>query len=218
VRVFFVLNPNKTKQNAIKRKIETQRNAIFLYLRMQDKFYTIKQASEILGINVRAVQTRCKRRGVTKRSGKYIISSHLLDQWKQDILITQSETQRETQIDAMKTQRALEDAVGKPKVPFQTTNKDEPTDDETYQEKLRKAIELITIEASKQNVTHKIFTEVEYEDIIGTLDRVEHQQEQIQYLRNRIEKQDIALNNLFKSIEQRNFIEAKQKGYDKEGE
>ena len=39
---------------------------------------------------------------------------------------------------------------------------------------------------------------------------MEHQQEQIQYLRNRIEKQDERLSNLQKSIEHRNYIEAKK--------
>ena len=85
----------------------------------------------------------------------------------------------------------------------------------SYQEKLKRAIELITIEASKQNVQHKVFTEDEYVDLIGTLDRVEYQQEQIQYLRKRVEKQDEILTNLFKTIEQRNYIEAKDKGNDK---
>lgn len=87
---------------------------------------------------------------------------------------------------------------------------------EDYQTKLREAIELITIEAMRQGVTHKIFSDEEYQDIIGTLDRVEQQQEQVQYLRKRIEQQDDYLQKLLKSIEQRNFIEAKEKNFDKE--
>ena len=68
---------------------------------MEQRDYTIKEASEILGITVRSVQTRCKVREVNKRNGRYIITSYLLKLWKEDIDLkegkTQSETQSETQ-------------------------------------------------------------------------------------------------------------------------
>jgi hypothetical protein len=113
-----------------------------------------------------------------------------------------------------------EDVIGKKFEPFKTTNAEpdiqesRPDIQESHQDKLKRAIELITIESAKQNLNHKVFTEEEYIDLIGTLDRVEYQQEQIQYLRQRVEKQDEILTNLFKTIEQRNYIEAKDKGHD----
>ena len=83
-----------------------------------------------------------------------------------------------------------------------------------HQEKLKKAIELITLEAMHKGVQHKIFTDEEYQDIIGTITEVDFQKEQVQYLRGRVEKQDEILNKLVKQAEQRNFIEAKEKGFD----
>ena len=94
--------------------------------------------------------------------------------------------------------------------------KAELTKDIPYQEKLKKAIRLITLEAMEQGVTHKIFSEEEYEDIIGTITEVDFQKEQVEYLRGRVEKQDTILNKLVQQVSERNFIEAKSKGFDKE--
>jgi hypothetical protein len=74
----------------------------------------------------------------------------------------------------------------------------------------------------EQGVMHKVFTDEEYNDIIGTISQVEFHQEQVQYLKSRVEKQD---DNLLKMaeqisagqriIQQLNFLSAKDKGYDK---
>ena len=45
-----------------------------------------------------------------------------------------------------------------------------------HQEKLKSAIQLITLEALEQNVQHKIFTDEEYQDIIGTMSEVDFHQ------------------------------------------
>ena len=67
----------------------------------------------------------------------------------------------------------------------------------------------------EQGVTHKVFTEEEYTDIIGTITEVDFQKEQVEYLRGRVEKQDTILNKLVQQVSERNFIEAKEKGLDK---
>ena len=85
-----------------------------------------------------------------------------------------------------------------------------------HQQKLKEAIQLITLEAMEQNVQHKVFTDEEYNDIIGTLSEVEFQTKQVEYLKSRVEKQDEILSSLTRQIQQRNYIEAKDKGFDKE--
>ena len=85
-----------------------------------------------------------------------------------------------------------------------------------HQEKLKSAIQLITLEALEQNVQHKIFTDEEYQDIIGTMSEVDFQKEQVQYLRGRVEKQDEVLKKLVQQASERNYIEAKEKGFDKD--
>ena len=67
----------------------------------------------------------------------------------------------------------------------------------------------------EQGVTHKVFTEEEYTDIIGTITEVDFQKEQVEYLRGRVEKQDTILEKLVQQVSERNFIEAKEKGLDK---
>lgn len=152
--------------------------------------YTITEASEFIEIPVRTIQRLCKKHNLEIRDGRYIITGKQLKQWKQE------------RANAPKT------------TPHVTTQNDmahtSETPEEEHQRKLKEAIELITIEAAKQNVTHKVFTEEEYRDIIGTLEIVSFQEEQIKYLRDRIDKQDAALSNLFKTIEQRNYIDAKK--------
>jgi cell division protein FtsB len=91
----------------------------------------------------------------------------------------------------------------------------ELTKDIPHQDKLKKAIQLITLEAMEQGITHKVFSDDEYQDIIGTLSEVDFQKEQVQYLRERVEKQDAILTKLVNQVSEKNYIEARDKGYDK---
>ena len=94
--------------------------------------------------------------------------------------------------------------------------KNQLKDEIPHQVKLKNAIQLITLEALDQGVMHKIFTDEEYNDIIGTISEVDFQKEQVQYLRGRVEKQDEVLKKLVQQTSERNYIEAKEKGFDKE--
>ena len=187
------------------------------------KYYNVKEASKISGIPARTISYICKRDNVPKGGNKYKITDELMTEWvrkRAEASQPLATLPRNLANDVSKDVKQ-ETILGKPLEPFKTTNANTEIHEsgheihESHQEKLKRAIELITIEAAKQNVQHKVFTEDEYIDLIGTLDRVEYQQEQIQYLRKRVEKQDEILTNLFKTIEQRNYIEAKDKGHDK---
>ena len=156
--------------------------------------YTITEASEHTDIPIRTMQRLCKKHNIEVQDGGYLISGVQLKIWMQE-----------------RSKRTPNDTTRHDTANSGATNNAPAGPEETYQQQLRKAIELITIEAAKKNVTHKIFTEDEYVDLIGTLDRVEHQQEQIQYLRKRIERQDEILTKLFQNTEQRNYIEANEK-------
>lgn len=96
------------------------------------------------------------------------------------------------------------------------------TNEIPHQEKLKKAIQLITLEAMEQGVMHKVFTDEEYNDILGTISQVDFHKEQVQYLKGRVDNQDKILATLTEHIasslrdkQQRNLIEALDKGYDK---
>ena len=67
----------------------------------------------------------------------------------------------------------------------------------------------------EQNVQHKVFTDEEYQDLIGTISEVDFQTKQVEYLKGRVEKQDSILKELVDQVTQRNFLEAKEKGFDK---
>ena len=93
--------------------------------------------------------------------------------------------------------------------------KSQLTKDIPHQDKIREAVRLITIEAMEQNQTHRIFSNEEYNDIIGTIAEVDFQTKQVEYLKGRVEKQDKMLQEISAQIRERNFIEAKDKGHHK---
>ena len=47
------------------------------------KTYSVNEASEILGIKPRAVQHRCKRDNIRKKSNKYLITDEIIALWKE---------------------------------------------------------------------------------------------------------------------------------------
>lgn len=214
------------------------------------KTYSVQEASEIAGIPTRTVHYICKRDNVRKVSNKYLITDELLSLWidkknepaqlpaqllrkdeelanlakENNILINHLNSLEEQ----LKQEKDKKIESGSLLVQINQELKEENerlkqqiTKEIPHQEKLKKAIELITLEAMKQNVTHKVFTEEEYTDIIGTISQVDFHQEQVVYLKNRIEKQDDSLLKLSKQvsdsqkiIQQLNFLSAKDKNYD----
>lgn len=157
---------------------------MFFNLYKMKKIYSVKEASNILKIKERVIQLRCKKDNLKKFNGRYIITEDFIKKW----LKNEPKTNETNKTNVNETnERNISD-----------------------EQKLKEAIELITIAAAKQNIFYRVFTEDEYSDIIGKMELVESQNEHIQYLRNRIDKQDEILKTVFKTIEQRNYIDAKK--------
>ena len=178
------------------------------------KTFSVKEASKLIGITERSIQIKCKKDNIRKKDNKYLITEKHIKEWQTKS--NETNISRTTNEQFAKLQKEIQELKEENKILKQQLKEDVP-----HQEKLKQAIQLITLEAMEQNVQHKIFTEEEYNDIIGTISEVDFQKEQVQYLRNRIEKQDDMLLKLSESLEdslkdkiQRNFIEAKDKGYD----
>jgi len=213
--------------------------------------YSIRDASEVTGINGRTLTRLAVRLGIEKIDNRYIFKGSDLIKYleKTEVeVINYDDVLKE--LDTTKTQnfklerkvKTLEDSVKtltesnlelnqiiKEKDGVYTLKSDEVhklkqklvertaylTSDIPHKEKLKEAIRLITLEAMEQGVTHKIFSEDEYDDIIGTMAEVNFQTKQVEYLKGRVEKQDEMLQEISAQIRQRNFIEAKEKGLDK---
>ena len=185
-----------------------------------EKIYSVKEASEKTNIPPRSISYYCKRDKVRKKSNKYQITQQILDKWIKDkpTNIGDFATLQETCETLQKNNEDLQKEIQLLKEENKKLRKQPVI---PHQEKLKQAIQLITLEAMEQNVQHKIFTEDEYNDIIGTLSEVDFQKEQVNYLRSRIEKQDDMLLKLSESLEdslkekrESNFIKAKEKGFD----
>lgn len=214
--------------------------------------YSVKQASIKSGISLRMIQYYCNRDSIQKKGRSYAITEKDLIRWSpNESLMKANETtlaEIDNQIDLQV--QSLELEVEKLKEEAKNTQlpnssllvqinqdlkqelenlkqenrnlKEQLTNEIPHQEKLKKAIQLITLEAMEQGVMHKVFTDEEYNYILGTISQVKFHQEQVKYLKNRIDTQDKILTNLTEHIEaglrdkqQRNLIEALDKGYDK---
>lgn len=156
-----------------------------------DLVYTTKEASELTGAYTRKLTRLGKKHNVQKIDNTYVFTGAFL------IKHLQSEHSKTEKTDVL------------------NVSQDRKTK-EAKKLDLKEAIELITVEAMHKDLQYRVFTNEEYDDVIGKMELVEHQQEQIKYLRERIAKQDAMLQGLAKQIEQRTFIEAKEKGLDKE--
>jgi len=191
------------------------------------KIYSTKEAAAKLNVLPRAIQKKCKANDIRKKDNKYLITDELLKEWNVQTSSTKDKGRRPNvqdakelkQIDLEVQSLQLEiNELHKINKNLKEENKNlklELTKEVPHQEKLKKAIQLITLEAMEQNVQHKVFSDDEYQDIIGTLSEVDFQKEQVEYLRSRVEKQDTILEKLVQQVSERNFIEAKNKGYDK---
>jgi predicted RNase H-like nuclease (RuvC/YqgF family) len=210
-----------------------------------DALYSIKETAFFVGMSERMLQMYAKKNDFRKIDNRYLFSGHeiskLLNKRNEkeakrklnyrnvsqefdnlNLTITnlqQENTKLKLQVEvlskeneSLKTQRNIESEI------LENENlklKEQLKEDVPHQEKLKKAIQLITLEAMEQNVTHKVFTDEEYQDLIGTISEVDFQTKQVEYLKSRVEKQDGILKELVDQVTQRNFIYAKDKGYDK---
>ena len=47
-----------------------------------EKTYSVKEAADIVGIKERAIQTRCKKDNIRKKSNRYLITDSIISRWK----------------------------------------------------------------------------------------------------------------------------------------
>ena len=196
-----------------------------------DGFYSISEGSRLIGVSTRKLQRIAKKQKLRLIDGRYLFTGRQLKK----ILLTATTTTRHTtnntttknidlsediSEDDLDIIANLKSVLNELKSTLKETLeenrllKEKIAEEIPHQEKLKQAIQLITLEAMEQGLNHKVFTEIEYQDLIGTINEVDFQKEQVQYLRGRVEKQDEVLKKLVNQVSERNFIEAKEKGFD----
>ena len=201
----------------------------------KDGLYSIRETAEITKWSVRKLQRHAKKEDIKKIDNRYLFYGYQIEKillsktGLSDNVATVTPNSTggydkiveplsvvqilEKEIDNLRNER---DYLKEKYDTDVAELKAELTKDIPHQQKLKEAIQLITLEAMEQNVQHKIFSDEEYNDIIGTISEVEFQTKQVEYLKSRVEKQDGILQELAQQMSQRNFIEAKEKGFDKE--
>lgn len=196
-----------------------------------DGFYSISEGSRLIGVSTRKLQRLAKKQKLRLIDGRYLFTGRQLKK----ILLTATTTTRHTTDNTSTKNIDLSPDISEDELDIisnlktvlnelkSTLNdtleenkllKEKLAEEIPHQEKLKRAIQLITLEAMEQGLNHKVFTEIEYQDLIGTISEVDFQKEQVQYLRGRVEKQDEVLKKLVNQVSERNYIEAKEKGFD----
>lgn len=173
--------------------------------------FSPSEISEVLGKSVRTIQRFAEAYQISKYSEGYVFSA-------KDVLRLADYYHKGEYPEPLKS-FLLKNEIIAPPATFNDTN----SDNSATPNDIKEAIARVTAYASEKGLITRFFTDAEWEQIISESATIEHQnkqiemhQEQIQYLRKRIEKQDEILGSLSRYIEQRNFIEAKEKGYDSE--
>lgn len=195
-------------------------------------FYSISESSKLIGVNARKLQRIAKKINLRLIDGRYLFTGKQLKKILLDDTTTtrQATNNTSTEISVLKGDISsdsldiitnLKSALNELKSALNETLEENKilraklSEEIPHQEKLKEAIQLITLEAMEQGLNHKVFTELEYQDLIGTISEVDFQKEQVQYLRSRVEKQDEVLKKLVNQVSERNYIEAKEKGLDR---
>jgi len=159
--------------------------------------YSIFEANKLTGISKRTIQYRCKRDNIKQIDNRYIITGAILQSWVKSAQVsTQSATQYATQSATDENENLIT----------------EEFTEEQYN-KLQEVIESYPLKLK---------------DIEYLTERVEDYRIQIEYLKKSLDKRDDVMERLLenlketmqslketnKTIHQRQFIEAKEKGFD----
>ena len=201
----------------------------------KDGLYSIRETAEITKWSVRKLQRHAKKEDIKKIENRYLFYGYQIEKIllsktglsdNVTTVTTNSTGGYDKTVEPLSVVQILEKEIENLRNERDYLKEKYDTDvaelkaelykDIPHQQKLKEAIQLITLEAMEQNVQHKVFTDEEYNDIIGTISEVEFQTKQVEYLKSRVEKQDGILQELAQQMSQRNFIEAKEKGFDKE--
>ena len=116
------------------------------------KTYSVKEASDILGIKPRAVQHRCKRDNIRKKSNKYLITDEIIDLWK-ELKATQN-ANANAMLNAMPNANATQLDLQVQSLQIENENLKHQVDD------LRKELSRFDIEEGERM---EVFTDAEYE-------------------------------------------------------
>jgi len=116
------------------------------------KTYSVKEASDILGIKPRAVQHRCKRDNIRKKSNKYLITDEIIALWK-ELKATQN-ANANAMLNAMPNANATQLDLQVQSLQIENENLKHQVDD------LRKELSRFDIEEGERM---EVFTDAEYE-------------------------------------------------------
>jgi hypothetical protein len=174
------------------------------------KYYSVKEAAEITGIPARTISYICKRDKVRKAANKYKIDDSLISLWidKRDQAAQSLATLQSNLANEIKQETVL----GKPLVPFKTTNATKE-DDYITEKFTQEEYDLFEKRLREFPVLKKEI------DLLN--ESLRDYRNQVTYLQNSLSKNqellDTAMGRIsesLKAIHQQNFIEAKKHGFD----
>lgn len=154
----------------------------------------VKDVSKRLNISERAIQLRCKMYNVPKVKGRYQLTEDIVRRWQNEAV-----TERTKLVNEAKAK----------------------TNEATNQLDLEQLIEAVKSELEEETEEGEFLTPeqaVQVEKFLierrELLVEVKHLRSEIDFLRNQLVEQGQTIMKVLQSVQQRNFIEAKDKGLD----
>lgn len=175
--------------------------------------YSVLEASEKLGISVRAVQKRCKKDDLRKKNNRYVITDAIIEKWQEKAIETNNKNEQfaknltSSQFDILELVKSIDndDYV---KTVLLAINENKHLEEFSENEYLRFKKRL-----EEANYLEKRISDYK-EEIKRMEDYVKDYRNTIQYLRVSLDKRADESLKLIESIKERNFIEAKEKNLD----
>lgn len=191
--------------------------------------YSVLEASELLKISARAVQKRCKSEDVRKKDNKYLITDEIIEKWKTKIKSNEPQTNqtnepiKEVRRNELNLIKSLEEQI----VVLQYEKEELKEELQQYEIGENERLEVFTKEnylifetrlrewqSLQININHK--EQLFQAETKGLNEMIEHYKNQFEYQKAQSDRILDIHEKLIRSVQQRNFIEAKTLNLDKE--
>jgi hypothetical protein len=199
--------------------------------------YSVLEASEKLGVSSRAVQKRCKKDVVRKKDNKYLITDLLLEKWSKEIQSNEPQTNQTNEptnqpLNIADLQHLKLDEIENFEFEFKKDGEPSKKGNLVFVPKgliyaeyteeeynfAEKKLEEWRFQNEKIKSQQELFEAKEkgLNDVVSLMtEQAEHYKNQFQYQKEQSTRILDMHEQLIKTIQQNNFIEAKSKGYDK---
>lgn len=178
----------------------------------EKEFYTVSEVADLLDIQPRSVQIRCKTKGLEKIDGQYQIPADTVSFWvrRKEKILTSAERLQEMNV---RMKERIDNADNELDQETEEMLTEYFTPDEYDEFKKR-----LTEYPLQRQIINQLTEQLQdYRNQVNYLQKsIDKQREQMDVVLDAIHKQTESIKASLQAIQQQNFIEAKKQGFDVE--